>query len=112
MNAESTPSKNHITFVYGNIRKKLPLDPRASQRALALILTTKFKITEGYKIIGFVGNRDSYLKFSKFSSRISAGAVPSGSYRIVVGESKSAPKAPGFSEMKPTSNITPLHQNP
>jgi hypothetical protein len=82
-----------ITFVYGDIRKKLPIDPRASQRALTLILTTKFKIMEGYKIVGFVGNRDSYLKFFKFSALISASTLPSGSYRIIVAQSKPTPKA-------------------
>jgi hypothetical protein len=112
MNAESTPSKKHITFVYGNILKKLPLDPRASQQALALILITKFKIMEGYRIIGFVGNRDSYLKLSKFSALITDRALPSGTYRIIVAESKPPPKVSEFPLMQPTSIMTSLHQNP
>jgi hypothetical protein len=112
MNAESTLSKKHITFVYGNILKKLPLDPIASQQALALILTTKFKIMEGYKIIGFVGNRECYLKFSKFSALVSDRALPSGTYRIIVAESKSPPKVSEFPPTQRTLNTTSLHQNP
>jgi hypothetical protein len=65
---------------------------------------------EGYKIVGFVGNHESYLKFSKFSALISASNLPSGSYRIVVGESKPTPKALDLLPRTESEYVTPLHQ--